>query len=57
MGSFRVRRGWPPASSLEGRRADKLFVDGEQTLAYAVGNLIEIACAQLVRYKTLCERC
>lgn len=38
-----------PAGGLEGGAVHEAFVNGEKTLAYAVGNIVEVACAELVR--------
>lgn len=46
--AFRVRRVWAPAGGFEGGRVDVAFVDGEESLAHTVGNLVEVARAELV---------
>lgn len=38
-----------PAGGFEGGGVDEAVVDGEETLAYAVGDFVEVARAELVR--------
>lgn len=49
MRALVVRGVGTPAGGFEGCAADETFVYGEKTLAYAVGDLVEVACAELVR--------
>lgn len=44
----------PPPGGFEGGAVDETFVYGEKTLAYAVGDLVEVACAELVRDQPGC---
>lgn len=52
MCSLDVRRIGPPAGRFERRRVEKVVVDGQQALANAVGDFIEIARPQLIGYKS-----
>lgn len=43
MGALDVGRVRPPAGRLEVRRVEEAVVEGDETLANAIGNLTEIA--------------
>ena len=42
-----------PPSGFEGGRVQKAVVQGDEALAHAVGDFIEVACAKLVRYQAV----
>lgn len=42
-----------PSRSFERGRVEEAFVYGEEALAYAVGDFVEVARTQLIRYKSV----
>jgi hypothetical protein len=51
MGSLYVCWVWAPSGCFEPRCIQKCIIDRDQSLAYSILDMVEVFCAQLVRYQ------